>query len=130
MQQEEEGNATAVDIGIELTAFGSGSSNGNMAYSNPLRKNSAKKSSGRRRHSSTSLSAFEAKTVDATLGGGGGGDVNDKIKAMELKLEEQSTQMKEQAKQIQMLLATVSQMKTMNTGATDNDDAEVDYLKE
>jgi hypothetical protein len=75
MQQEEEGNATAVDIGIEMTAFGSGRNNGSTAYSNPMRKNVAKKGSGRsRRHSSFSLSAFEAKTVNAKIGGGGRGD--------------------------------------------------------
>jgi len=132
MQQEQEGNnATAVDIGIELTAFGSEGSNGNMAYSNPMKKNAAKKGSGRRRHSSTSLSAFEAKTVNAKIGDGGG--VNDKIKSMELKLEEQSREYRSEIEQIKqqikllLSMAAASQNAPMNHDAAEEDD-DIEYF--
>jgi len=94
-------DAIADEIGIEMTEFGFESSNTNEVFSNPMRKAAA--GSGRRRHLSTSLSAFEQKTVQTKGGGGGQDEMEQKMRKMELKLEEQSRQsnkqMKEQSKQ-------------------------------
>ena len=91
-------DAIADEIGIEMTEFGFESSNTNEVFSNPMRKAAA--GSGRRRHSSTSLSAFEQKTVKKNGGGEDAGEMEQKVRKMELKLEEQSNQMKKQSEEI------------------------------
>ena len=102
-------NATADEIGIEMTGFGFESSNANEMFSNPMRKAAA--GSGRRRHSSTSLSAFEQKTVRTKGGGGGQDEMEQKMRKMELKLEEQSERIKVQGREIEQMKKQSEQMK-------------------
>ena len=133
LMQQDKGNTTADDIGIEMRDFGFESSNGNVAYSNPLKKTAAGR--GRRRHSSTSLSAFEEKTVNTKSVGGGGGqhEMEQKMKNMELKLEEQSREHREEIEQmkqqITLLLSMVpaSQNAPMDRDATEEDD-DIEYF--
>ena len=133
LMQQDKGNTTADDIGIEMREFGFESSNGNVAYSNPLKKTAAGR--GRRRHSSTSLSAFEEKTVNTKSVGGGGGqhEMEQKMKNMELKLEEQSREHREEIEQmkqqITMLLsmAATSQNAPVNREATE-EDGDIEYF--
>jgi hypothetical protein len=133
LMQQVKGNTTADDIGIEMRDFGFESSNGNVAYSNPLKKAAAGR--GRRRHSSTSLSAFEEKTVNTKSVGGGEGqhEMEQKMKNMELKLEEQSREHREEIEQmkqqITLLLSMVatSQNAPVNREATE-EDGDIEYF--
>ena len=123
-------DAIADEIGIEMTDFGFESSNTNEVFSNPMRKAAA--GSGRRRHSSTSLSAFEQKTVQTKGGGEEAGEMEQKMRRMELKLEEQSREIRqtkeqherdiEQMKEQIKLLVAASQNATMDCAAAEEDD--------
>jgi hypothetical protein len=137
LMQQVKGNTTADDIGIEMRDFGFESSNGNVAYSNPLKKAAAGR--GRRRHSSTSLSAFEEKTVNTKSVGGGEGqhEMEQKMKNMELKLEkqleEQSREHREEIEQMKqqitllLSMAATSQNAPVNREATE-EDGDIEYF--
>ena len=133
LMKKEKSNTMADDIGIEMREFGFESSNGNVAYSNPLKKTATGR--GRRRHSSTSLSAFEEKTVNTKSVGGGGGqhELEQKVKNMELILEEQSREHREEIEQmkqqITLLLSMVatSQNAPVNLDATE-EDGDIEYF--
>ena len=126
-------NTTLDEIGIEMTEFGFSSDGrvfsnpNNEVFSNPMRKAAA--GSGRRRHSFTSLSTFEQKTVK-TKGGGGGDEMEQKMKKMELKLEEQNRQsdkqIKEQYRQIKEQSKEIKQTKQTK----EQHGREIEQLKE
>jgi len=133
LMQQEKNNTSADDIGIEMREFGFESSNGNVVYSNPLKKNAAGR--GRRRHSSTSLSAFEEKTVKTKGAGGGEGqhELEQKVKNMELKFEEQSREHREEIEQMKQQITLLLSMVATSPSApvnreTTEEDGDIEYF--
>jgi hypothetical protein len=122
LMQQDKGDTTADDIGIEMREFGFESSNGNVAYSNPLKKTAAGR--GRRRHSSTSLSAFEEKTVNTKSVRGG-----ERVDEMEQEMKKMKNTLEEQSRQIKLLLSMVatSQNAPVNREATE-EDGDIEYF--